>query len=184
MAFNLHSPYHTTHHLADRLAQPSPLPLFDSHPPQQGSGSLPPFGMGNDISDKGKDIHSEETVLFLFLTFGILIILILILLLLGFQTYLSYRIAHLLIEDDTDPPDKHFRRWRREKEERKRALRTLEKGKRVRESWGYQRGSRPETVGADEEMGMSGARRESMMFEKFSDVEPKRKPFWNLKRYM
>lgn len=185
MVSNLYLLYRTTHHVVHRLAQPPPLPLFDHRPPQYDSGSMPLSRMGNDGSDKGQDIHSEETILFLFLAFGILIVLILVLLLLGFQTYLSYRIAHLLIEADTNSSDKHFRRWHREREERKRTLRMLEKGKRAQESRDYRSGSRPWTVGADEEIGMSGARGESVMFEKLTDVEPKKeKAFWSLKRYM
>jgi hypothetical protein len=144
--------------------------------------------MGDGNKNTG-DVHSEETVLFLFLTFGILIVLILILLLLGFQTYLSWRIAGVLVEgSDDEINEMDFRRWDRERKERKKALGALEKGRSVRASWGYGSGrssgsGRPRT---DEEMGMSGARGSSMILDKFNklDEQKEKKPFWSIKRWI
>lgn len=141
--------------------------------------------MANSNSNDRPDIHSEETILFLFLAFGILIVLILILLLLGFQTYLSWRIAQTLISDpeSSDGGDAEgFRRWDRERKERKRALRALEKGRSVRASWGYGSGSRS-SVRGDEEMGMSGARGSSLVLDKMATKQEK-KPFWSINRWI
>jgi hypothetical protein len=139
------------------------------------------------MGGRGKgDVHSEETILFLFLTFGILIVLILIFLVLGFQTYLSWRIAHDLISDDDRPEGseaKGFRKWDRERKERKRALRALEKGRSVRASWGYGSGSRASKRG-DEEMGMSGARGSSLVLDKMALKDEEKKPFWSIKRWI
>lgn len=139
------------------------------------------------MGDKAKgDVHSEETILFLFLAFGILIVLILIFLLLGFQTYLSWRIAHDLMSDNERPEEnegKGFRKWDRERKERKRALRALEKGRSVRASWGYGSGSRTNKR-ADEEMGMSGARGSSLVLDKMTLKDAEKKPIWSLKRWI
>ncbi|KAF2621300.1 hypothetical protein BU25DRAFT_240079 [Macroventuria anomochaeta] len=199
MLVNVHSLQHAaqqlasrqTHLLSGRQPPPPPHPPISSPPPPPQFDNAPsPIGdMGNNNKD-GKDIHSEETILFLFLTFGILIVLILILLLLGFQTYLSWRIAGVLVEgsDDSFEADKDFRRWDRERKERKKALRALEKGRSVRGSWGYGSGSRGTSGGGrprtDEEMGMSGARGSSMMLDKFLLEGKEKKPFWNLKRWI
>lgn len=172
-----------THFLArSTSAQPQPPPPGQHHP----FDHPPDFDFDRAMSDKEKgDVHSEETILFLFLTFGILIVLILIFLLLGFQTYLSWRIAHDLISDDERPEgseEKGFRRWDRERKERKRALRALEKGRSVRASWGYGSGS-SRTSKRDEEMGMSGARGSSLVLDKMALKEEK-KPFWSVKRWI
>ncbi|KAF3033136.1 hypothetical protein E8E12_001734 [Didymella heteroderae] len=173
-------------HLLARGASAQPPPPSSHHPFDHPP---PDFdfdkAMAND-KEKG-DVHSEETILFLFLTFGILIVLILIFLLLGFQTYLSWRIAHSLLESDDVPEGgegKGFRRWDRERKERKRALRALEKGRSVRASWGYGSGSRT-SKRDDEEMGMSGARGSSVLLDKMplKDGEEK-KPFWSIKRWI
>lgn len=140
--------------------------------------------MGNSDQNRG-DVHSEETILFLFLSFGILIVLILILLLLAFQTYLSYRLTHSLLsmDGDDDGGDEAskagLRAWERERRERKRALRALEKG-RGRASWGYGSGARASR--GDEEMGMRGARGSSLVLDKMGGQE--KKPFWSVKRWM
>lgn len=138
------------------------------------------------MGDDGKDVHSEETILFLFLTFGILVVLILILLLLGFQTYMLWRVAGVVVESDEGEAgmnEKDFRRWDRERKERKKALRALEKGRSVRQSWGYGSSSgRPRT---DEETGMTGARGSSIVLDQFSVHEQKeKKMFWNIKRWI
>jgi hypothetical protein len=127
--------------------------------------------------------RDEETILFLFLTFGILIVLMLIFLLLFLQTYLLWRVSHL-VPDPEDPEaaemERGYRRWDRERKERKKALRALEKRRVVRGSWGFGSGSRPVTGG---EMGMSGARGSSVMLDKFVEKEGK-KSFWNIKRWI
>ena len=165
-------------------AQPPPPP---PHHPFNFDQPPPDFDFDKAMGDKGKgDVHSEETILFLFLTFGILIVLILIFLLLGFQTYLSWRIAHDLISDDERPEGsegKGFRKWDRERKERKRALRALEKGRSVRASWGYGSGSRTSKRG-DEEMGMTGARGSSLMLDKMTLKDEERKPFWSVRRWI
>jgi hypothetical protein len=173
----------TTLHLArSSSAQPpppSPYHPFHHHPPD--------LDFDRAMGGRGKgDVHSEETILFLFLTFGILIVLILIFLVLGFQTYLSWRIAHDLISDDDRPEGseaKGFRKWDRERKERKRALRALEKGRSVRASWGYGSGSRASKRG-DEEMGMSGARGSSLVLDKMALKDEEKKPFWSIKRWI
>jgi hypothetical protein len=146
------------------------------------------MGSSTFYSKNASAAPSEETILFLFLTFGILIVLILIFLLLGFQTYLSWRIAHCLVESDGEcslegADGKAFRRWSREGRERKRTLRTLEKGS-VRASWGYGSASRASRRG-DEEVGMSGARGSSLVLDKISlQHEKGKKPFWSVKRWI
>ena len=171
-----------THLLArSTSAQPQPPPPGQHYPFDQPSDFDFDKAMGNKETG---DVHSEETILFLFLTFGILIVLILIFLLLGFQTYLSWRIAHDLISSGDTPEgteEKGFRKWDRERKERKRALRALEKGRSVRASWGYGSGSRTSKRG-DEEMGMSGARGSSLVLDKMALKEDK-KPFWSIKRW-
>ena len=203
----LHS-LQTVHHrlVARQTSQPPPPPppsqpfppprIFnDALLPAQFNSAPPPIptNMGDDTKDK--DIHSEETILFLFLTFGILIVLILILLLLGFQTYLSWRLAHALIEDDPSSTgmEQDFRAWDRARKERRKALRALEKGRGLRASWGYGSGSRrsgnkgdeARLTTSDEEMGMTGARGSSMMLDKFNLGDGKeKKPFWSIKRWI
>lgn len=180
----IHSLAHAATTLIVRAAQPQPPPP----PPHRPFDHPPPnFDFDKAMGDKEKgDVHSEETILFLFLTFGILIVLILIFLLLGFQTYLSWRIAHDLISDDERPEGserKGFRKWDRERKERKRALRALEKGRSVRASWGYGSGSRTSQRG-DEESGMSGARGSSLVLDKMVLASGEKKPFWSLKRWI
>ena len=197
---NIHRLHTAVHHLiASQIqllsARQPPPPFHEPFPPPSTFDSQPPpFDpsnpptMGNDNKNKN-DVHSEETILFLFLTFGILIVLIFILLLLGFQTYLSWRITHVFDEDsDADVAEKDFRRWDRQRKERKKALRALERGRSIRGSWGYGSGSGTRSSGSgrpktDEEMGMSGARGSSMMLDKFPLKEDK-KPLWSLKRWI
>ncbi|KAF1354554.1 hypothetical protein EJ07DRAFT_182303 [Lizonia empirigonia] len=179
------------------LPPPPPPPAPFPHPaPPFLAASAPPFPLGDsDMSNAPKSpLRSEETILFLFITFGILIVLILILLLLAFQTYLSHRVAQMLVWDDEDGAAGDFRAWDRarkeRRKERRKALRALEKGRRVRGGWGFGSGSgsgsgskgRPRT---DEELGMMGARGSSLVLDKPSlSGEKEKRPFWSLKRWI
>ncbi|KAJ4984830.1 hypothetical protein SVAN01_09703 [Stagonosporopsis vannaccii] len=124
----------------------------------------------------GGDVHSEETVLFLFLAFGLLVTLILILVLAAFQTYLSWRIASLLVEggDGAVQGEKERRR------ERRAALKMLEK----RASWAAGASASASATRVDEEMGMSGARGRSVLLDRMRvDGEKGKRGVWSLKRW-
>ncbi|OSS43586.1 hypothetical protein B5807_11757 [Epicoccum nigrum] len=168
----------TLHHLA-LAARGVPPPPFPSAIPRHDRDDSPPpwagrFDNNRDMPFDGKDLHSEETILFLFLSFGILIVLILILLLLSFQTYLSWRIAGVLVESADEEGGgaggrgaKGLRAWRKGEKERKRALKMLEKRR---------SGVSVQRVG-DEELGMTGARGSSLLLDQMKMKEEK-KPFW------
>ena len=176
------------HHLA-LAARGVPPPPFPSTLPQPAAfhdptttrhntdNGPPPWAgkfdnNGKDMQFDGKDVHSEETILFLFLSFGILIVLILILLLLSFQTYLSGRIAGVLVESGDEEGGgrgaKGLRAWRKGEKERKRALKMLEKRR---------SGVSVRRVG-DEELGMTGARGSSLVLGRMKVEEGKKKVFW------
>lgn len=94
----------------------------------------------------------------------------------------------MLVWDDEDGAAGDFRAWDRARKERRKALRALEKGRRVRGGWGFGSSSgsggkgRPRT---DEELGMTGARGSSLVLDKLSlSGEKEKKPFWSLKRWI
>jgi hypothetical protein len=165
----------TLQHLA-LAARGVPPPPFQDARHNTDNGSPPWAGKfdnnNKDMQFDGKDVHSEETILFLFLSFGILIVLILILLLLSFQTYLSWRIAGVLVEAGDEEGGgrgaKGLRAWRKGEKERKRALKMLEKRR---------SGVSVRRVG-DEELGMTGARGSSLVLDRMKVVEGKKKGFW------
>ena len=178
----------TLHHLAlaarsipSALPQVQTSPSFQDLPRHNMGDSGPPPWMGkfdnnnnpnNNKDFDGKDVHSEETILFLFLSFGILIVLILILLLLSFQTYLSWRIAGVLVEAADEESGgrgaKGLRAWRKGEKERKRALKMLEKRR---------SGVSVRNLGENEELGMTGVRGSSLLLDQMK-VKEEKKPFW------
>lgn len=173
----MHSLQRTAHkfanrHLTNLHARHAQPPPFTARRPGQESthrhNAMPPPNFD------GGDVHSEETVLFLFLAFGILIVLILILFMLSFQTYLSWRIADTLVDESEGEGSggkKGLRVWERERKERRRALKALEKRRSVR----------PRT---DEEMELNGASGSSLLFDRTGmKEEVVKEPFWSLKRW-